>query len=149
MATKGELIVISAASSRGLSIVVWFLQVLTGCLFLFSGSSKLFGVAEMVSFFALVGFGQWLRYFLGVLEVGSAVALFFPRQAFYGAVVFSASLAGHIVIHAAVLHRPLRFSCSCLRYPVSQAKFQSKLSDSGIDGSTADNSERLRDQDGS
>ena len=63
----------------------------------------------MVSFFAQVGFGQWLRYFLGVLEVGSAVALFFPWQAFYGAVVLSVSLAGHIVIHAAVLHRPAAF----------------------------------------
>jgi putative oxidoreductase len=109
MATKGELILISASSSRGLTIVVWVLQVLTGCLFLFAGGSKLFGVAEMVSFFAQVGFGQWLRYFLGVLEVGSAVALFFPRQAFYGAVVLSVSLVGHIVIHAAVLRRPAVF----------------------------------------
>ena len=100
---------ISASSSRGLTIVVWVLQVLTGCLFLFAGGSKLFGVAEMVSFFAQVGFGQWLRYFLGILEVGSAVALFFPRQAFYGALVLCVSLVGHIVIHAVVLHRPATF----------------------------------------
>jgi putative oxidoreductase len=58
----------------------------------------------MVNFYAQVGLGQWLRYFLGVLEVGSAVAVFFPRQAFYEAVVLSVSLVGHIVIHAAVLH---------------------------------------------
>jgi putative oxidoreductase len=101
--------VISASSSKGLTIVVWVLQVLTGCLFLFAGASKLPGVAEMVNFFAQVGFGQWLRYFLGVLEVGSAVALFFPRQAFYGAVVLCVSQVGHIVIHAAVLHRPPAF----------------------------------------
>jgi putative oxidoreductase len=109
MATEGELIVILASSSRGLTIVAWVLQVPTGCLFLFAGGSKLFGVAEMVNFFAQVGFGQWLRYFLGVLEVGCAVALFFPRQAFYGAVVLSMSLVGHIVIHAAVLRRPAAF----------------------------------------
>ena len=100
---------ISASSSRGLTIVAWVLEILTGCLFLFAGGSKLFGVSEMVSFFAQVGFGQWLRYFLGFLEVGSAVALFFPRQAFYGAAVLSVSLVGHIVIHAAVLHRPTAF----------------------------------------
>ncbi len=63
----------------------------------------------MVNFFAQVGFGQWLRYVLGTLEVGSAVALFFPKQAFYGAVVLSVSLVGHIVIHAVVLHRPAAF----------------------------------------
>ena len=43
------------------------------------------------------------------LEVGSAVALFFPRQAFYGAVLLSVSLVGHIFIHAAVLHHPAAF----------------------------------------
>jgi hypothetical protein len=63
----------------------------------------------MVNFFAQVGFGQWLRYVLGVLEVGSAVALFFPRQAFYGALVLSFSLLGHILIHEVVLHRPAAF----------------------------------------
>jgi len=101
--------VISTSSSKVLTIVVLVLQVLTGCLFLFAGASKLFGAAEMVNFFAQVGSGQWLRYFLGVLEVGSAVALFLPRRAFYGAVVLSVSLVGHIVIHAAVLHRPAVF----------------------------------------
>lgn len=100
---------ISASSSRGWTVVVWVLQVLTGCLFLFAGASKLLGAAEMVNFFARVGFGQWLRYFFGVLEIGSAVALFFPRQAFYGAALLSLSLVGHIFIHAAVLHDPAAF----------------------------------------
>src|ERR1700693_1278624 len=106
---KGELSGISASSSRSLTIVVWILQVLTGCLFLFAGVSKLVGVAEMVNFFAQVGFGQWLRYVLGALALGSAIALFFPRQAFYGAVVLSVSLVGHVLIHAAVLHHPAAF----------------------------------------
>ena len=105
---KGESIVISVSSRKVLTIT-WILQVLIGSLFLFSGASKLFGVTEMVNFFAQVGFGQWLRYVLGVLEVGSAVALFFPRQAFYGALVLSFSLLGHIVIHEVVLHRPAAF----------------------------------------
>jgi putative oxidoreductase len=101
--------VISASSSRGWTVVVWVLQVLTGGLFLIAGASKLLGAAEMVNFFARVGFGQWLRYFFGVLEIGSAVALFFPRQAFYGAALLSLSLVGHIFIHAAVLHDPAAF----------------------------------------
>ena len=100
---------ISASSSRGLTIGVWILQILIGCLFLFAGVSKLVGVEEMVTFFAQAGFGQWLRYFLGVLEVGSAVALFSRRQAFYGALVLCVSLLGHIIIHAVVLHRPAAF----------------------------------------
>ena len=106
---KGESSVISVSSRKVLTIGTWILQVLIGSLFLFSGASKLFGVTEMVNFFAQVGFGQWLRYVLGVLEVGSAVALFFPRQAFYGALALSFSLLGHIVIHEVVLHRPAAF----------------------------------------
>jgi uncharacterized membrane protein YphA (DoxX/SURF4 family) len=106
---KGESSVISVSSRKLLTIGTWILQVLIGSLFLFSGASKLFGVTEMVNFFAQVGFGQWLRYVLGVLEVGSAVALFFPRQAFYGALVLSFSLLGHILIHEVVLHRPAAF----------------------------------------
>jgi uncharacterized membrane protein YphA (DoxX/SURF4 family) len=100
---------VSASSGKGSTIFVWTLQVLIGSLFLFSGVSKLIGVPEMVNFFAQVGSGQWLRYVLGVLEVGSAVALFFPRQVFYGALVLSVSLVGHIVIHQEVLHRPASF----------------------------------------
>jgi hypothetical protein len=48
--------VIPTSSSKGLTIVIWILQVLTGCLFLFAGASKLFGAADMVNFFAQVGF---------------------------------------------------------------------------------------------
>jgi uncharacterized membrane protein YphA (DoxX/SURF4 family) len=106
---KGESSVISVSSRKVLTIGTWILQVLIGSLFLFSGASKLFGAPEMVNFFAQVGFGQWLRYVLGVLEVGSAVALFFPKQAFYGALVLSFLLLGHIVIHEVVLHRPAGF----------------------------------------
>jgi hypothetical protein len=109
MALRGELSVISASSSKGLTIGAWVLQILMGCLFLFAGASKLLGVEEMVTFFARAGFGQWLRYFLGVLEVGSAVTLFSRRHAFYGALVLCVSLLGHIVIHAVVLHRPAAF----------------------------------------
>jgi len=100
---------ISVSSRKVLTIGTWILQVLIGSLFLFSGASKLFGAPEMVNFFAQVGFGQCIRYVLGVLEVGSAVALFFPGQAFYGALVLSFLLLGHIVIHEVVLHRPAAF----------------------------------------
>lgn len=100
---------ISASSSKGLSIVAWVLQVLTGCLFLLSGACNLLGVDEMINFLDQVGFGQWLRYVLEVLEAGSGAALFLPRLAFYGAVVLFVSLVGHIFIHAAVLHCPAAF----------------------------------------
>ena len=101
--------VLSATTNKSLNTAAWVLQILMGALFLFAGASKLFGAPDMVSFFAEAGFGQWLRYALGAIEVGSSIALFMPRSAFYGAVVLSISLVGHIVIHALVLHRPAGF----------------------------------------
>jgi putative oxidoreductase len=100
---------IAASSSKSWATASWVLQILMGGLFLVAGASKIFSAAEMVDFFNQVGFGQWLRYFIGVLEVGSSVALFLPRQAFYGAVVLALALVGHLVIHGVVLHRPASF----------------------------------------
>jgi len=104
-----ETIVITASSSKRLNVLAWVLQVLIGSLFLFAGASKLLGASEMVAFFDQVGFGQWLRYFFGVVEVGSAAALFLPRQAFYGALILFVSLVGHVIVHSAVVHRSALF----------------------------------------
>jgi uncharacterized membrane protein YphA (DoxX/SURF4 family) len=99
----------SAQSKRVLNFVLWALQIAIGALFVFAGASKLLGASDMVAFFAELGYGQWLRYFFGVLEVSSGLALVFPRSAFYGAVLLSLSLAGHMFMHAFVLRRPAGF----------------------------------------
>jgi uncharacterized membrane protein YphA (DoxX/SURF4 family) len=115
--------VISASWSRALIIVVWILQVLMGCLFIFAGVSKLVGVTEMVSGSGFVMSSESWR-------LVAPVRCSFPIQAFYGAVVHSASLVGHIIIHAAVLHRPATFLLlllaatlliAYLRRPLAQA----------------------------
>jgi putative oxidoreductase len=112
---------ISARKSKGVNIFTWVLQILMGALFLFAGAFKLFGAFDMVRFFAEAGFGQWLRYALGALEVCSSVAFFLPKMAFAGSIVLSLSLAGHIFIHAVVLHRPAGFLFLLIAVTVSIA----------------------------
>jgi putative oxidoreductase len=89
--------------SRGLNITAWVLQGLAAFAFLGAGGSKLASAPEMVQLFGKLGAGQWFRYLTGALEVTGAVAVLFPRTAFYGAMLLVAVMVGAIVTHLAVL----------------------------------------------
>jgi len=89
--------------SKALKITCWVLQGLAALAFLGAGGSKLAGALAMVEMFAQLGMGQWFRYLTGALEVIGAVALLFPKAAFYGAVLLAAVMVGAIVAHLTVL----------------------------------------------
>ena len=89
--------------SKGLNIAGWVIQGLAAAAFLRAGGSKLASAPAMVQMFAKLGAGQWFRYLTGALEVIGAVALLFPRAAFYGAVLLGIVMVGAIVTHLAVL----------------------------------------------
>jgi len=66
-------------------------------MFLLAGSSKLFGAAAMVALFEAIGIGQWFRYFTGIIEVASAVALLVPSFAVFGALALVATMIGAVI----------------------------------------------------
>src|SRR5437870_97331 len=80
--------------SKGLNIALWILQILAAAMFLFAGSLKLTGAAQMVAMFDKIGIGQWFRYFTGALEVTSGVLLLIPRTAAIGAALLAATMIG-------------------------------------------------------
>jgi uncharacterized membrane protein YphA (DoxX/SURF4 family) len=86
-----------------LNITCWVLQGLAAAAFLAAGGSKLAAAPAMVEMFAKLGAGQWFRYLTGSLEVIGAVALLFPKAAFYGAVLLAMVMVGAIVTHLAIL----------------------------------------------
>ncbi|XVV07100.1 DoxX family protein [Actinosynnema sp. CA-248983] len=59
------------------NIVLWALQLALAAYFLYSGW-MLFGDG-LVKKFDEIGFGQWLRYLTGTLEVAGALGLLIPR----------------------------------------------------------------------
>jgi uncharacterized membrane protein YphA (DoxX/SURF4 family) len=71
--------------------------------FLGAGGSKLAGAQPMVDTFQKVGLGQWFRYLTGLLEVGGAIGLLFPRFAFYAALLLACVMVGAVVAHLTVL----------------------------------------------
>ncbi|WNV82644.1 DoxX family protein [Umezawaea sp. Da 62-37] len=59
------------------NIVLWVVQILLAAYFVYSGY-LLFGDGTIRKFDE-IGFGQWLRYLTGVLEIAGAVGLLIPR----------------------------------------------------------------------
>ncbi|MEO8244640.1 MAG: DoxX family protein [bacterium] len=71
--------------------------------FVAAGLAKLAGVQMMVDEFAVVGLGQWFRYVTGLIEIGSAVLLWVPGLAAYGAGLQVCVVLGALVAHLTVL----------------------------------------------
>ena len=87
-------------------IVCWTLSILLAFVFTMAGGMKLLSRPAMVQEFALVGLGQWFRYFTGVLEVGGAIGVLVPRFSRWAALLLAVVMAGAIVAHLTVLHSP-------------------------------------------
>jgi uncharacterized membrane protein YphA (DoxX/SURF4 family) len=94
---------IERPSGKGLTILMWTLQILGAAAFLASGVSKLAGAAPMVATFEKIGIGQWFRYLTGFLEVAGAIALVVPAYAFYGGSLLATVMAGAVIAHLAIL----------------------------------------------
>src|SRR5260370_42672492 len=92
-----------AASGKGRLIILWTLSVLTALAFIAAGGSKLAGFPAMVELFDKVCFGQWFRYFTGLLEVVAGIGLLISRYAFYAVVLLAIVMVGAIIAHLTVL----------------------------------------------
>lgn len=68
-----------------------------------AGLAKLLGVQMMVDEFELLGLGQWFRYVTGIIELGSAILLWVPGMAAYGAALLVCTMVGALIAHATVL----------------------------------------------
>ncbi|MFE1439653.1 DoxX family protein [Streptomyces sp. NPDC058739] len=76
---SGQSISTANGTGRALNIASWVCQTLLVLLFLAAGSAKLLGSQEMVDAFDEIGRGQWLRYFVGVVEIAGVLGLLVPR----------------------------------------------------------------------
>lgn len=71
-------------------------RLLVAALFVGAGAFKLVGTASMVTLFAAVGVGQWLRYAVGLAELAGAVLLVVPPLAELGAMLLSGIMVGAV-----------------------------------------------------
>lgn len=75
------------------------LRALLTLVFVGAGGAKLAGVPMMVDGFDAIGFGQWFRYFTGVVEVGGAALLWWPNRQAVGASVLGGTMVGAVLTH--------------------------------------------------
>lgn len=76
------------------NVVLWVVQIALAAYFVYSGW-LLFGDG-VVGKFEEIGFGQWLRYFTGVLEIAGAIGLLIPRLCGLAALGLVGVMAGAV-----------------------------------------------------
>jgi putative oxidoreductase len=75
-------------------VLMWTIQVLLAAYFVYS-ASLLFGDG-LVGKFTEIGFGQWLRYVTGVLELAGAIGLVIPFLSGLAAIGLTGVMAGAV-----------------------------------------------------
>jgi putative oxidoreductase len=82
--------------------------------FLLVGGAKLIGRPDMVELFRSIGFGQWLRYVTGILEVAGAAFMVVPLASGASAVTLGTVMVSATLIELFVLRRPPIAALACL-----------------------------------
>ena len=89
---------------RLVSTLLWAAQILLAAFFLLvAAAPKLTGSHQAVHEFALIGAGQWFRYFVGTVELAGAIALLTPWLAGLAAAGLAADMASATIVNATVL----------------------------------------------
>ena len=99
--TAARLAIRAARPRRLTSTLLWAAQIPLAVAFVSFGLAKLTGQGQE---FADIGAGQWLRYFVGAVELAGAIGLLTPWLAGLAAAGLAANMAGATVINATVLH---------------------------------------------
>lgn len=75
------------------------LQILVGVAFIAAAGAKLSGAPQMVELFDQVGFGQWFRYVVAIVELVGGVLVMLPRRNVYGALLLTMAMVGALGTH--------------------------------------------------
>ncbi|MEV6774542.1 DoxX family protein [Nocardia sp. NPDC051030] len=79
-ATQTAFTTTSTTPGKTRNRVLWTLQIVFGLFFIIaSGLPKLVGQHDAVEAFRQIGWGEWFRYFTGVVEVSGGIGLLVPR----------------------------------------------------------------------
>lgn len=90
--------------ARGLNIALWVLQVVVAAVFVMAAVPKLTSDPRAVAGFQAIGFGDWFRYLIGILEVTGAVALLIPLLSGLAGLAFIGLMIGAVVTQIVVSH---------------------------------------------
>ena len=93
----------AARTRRARDVVLWIAVILLAVIFLSEGAAKFPERRMWVRVFDQIGFGQWFRYFTGVVEIAGALLLLVPATRVWGAVLLACTMCGALLTHALVM----------------------------------------------
>ncbi len=83
-------------------VLLLSLQIVLAALFLYEGVDKFSERRLWLRVFDEIGFGQWFRYFTGVVEVSGAVMLLIPRTTLLAVALLLCTMIGALLVHVLV-----------------------------------------------
>lgn len=85
----------------------WALRLSVAVVFVLTGIDK-FSAAEShwIHVFDAIGFGQWFRYFTGVVEVVGGLLFLVPSATAIGAALLVATMVGAMMVQVLVFRHP-------------------------------------------
>ena len=98
----------SRALRIGLEILLWAVAFQLVLVFARAGWAKFDPSSGWARAFTHWGYPVWFRILIGVLEIGAALLLVWPRAAAYGAAMIIVVMLGGMGTHVFVEHRPSR-----------------------------------------
>src|SRR5688572_33482882 len=72
----------------------WALRVVISAIFVYEGLDKFSERRLWIRVFTEIGFGQWFRYFTGIVECAGAGLLLVPRTSVLGAALLTCTMVG-------------------------------------------------------
>jgi uncharacterized membrane protein len=82
------------SANRSEILKKWLLRAIVGVAFILIGKSKFDAHSQWIGIFQRLGFGQWLRYFTGVLQVGGGLLVLIPRTFVVGTAMLAVTMLG-------------------------------------------------------
>lgn len=103
-ATKPQL----EPASQKSPITDWGLRIGVALFFFAAGIEKFSQnpKSEWITIFARIGWGDWFRYFTGVVETLGSLLLLVPRTTLAGTALLASAMVGAILAHLLVLGDP-------------------------------------------
>jgi len=90
------------------ALVDWIIRGVIAAAFVLFGIEKFPSEPESpwVSLFQQIGYGQWFRFFTGIVEIAGGILVLIPRTATAGLALLALTMAGAVLILIFVIGRP-------------------------------------------
>jgi putative oxidoreductase len=105
---KGPLLFETQGEPRGVDVGDWALRGGLALVFVLSGAEKFSNGPDSswVKMFHLIGFGDWFRYFTGVVEVVGGLLVLIPPLVISGLALLACAMVGAVLAHVFKLRDP-------------------------------------------